>query len=75
MSNKTRKITTEYLRPNQVQTDYPFLSAAGLATMRYLKTGPPYFKLSRKVLYRRSDIEKWLTAHPVKTMDSMGVMS
>ena len=35
-----------------------------VATLRYwrhLRTGPRSFRLGRRVLYRRSDVEQWVT--------------
>lgn len=39
----------------------PGLTRAGLAQMRFKGTGPNYIKPSpRKIVYRQSDIERWL---------------
>jgi hypothetical protein len=61
----------EYLSVNQVKTEYPCLSIGSLANMRCRKEGPRYFKLNKKVLYRRSDLEAWLGSQPVLTRDSV----
>lgn len=62
---------TEYLSVNQVKTEYPFLSPGSLANLRCRKEGPKYYKLNKKVLYRRSDLEAWLGSEPVLTRDSL----
>ncbi|MGW0035734.1 helix-turn-helix transcriptional regulator [Gordonia sp. NPDC003376] len=36
-----------------------------LATYRYLNKGPKYYKIGRRVVYRRSDLDAWLEAHAV----------
>lgn len=40
-----------------------------LSTWRYLGKGPRYYKVGRRVVYRRSDLDAWLEAHAV-TPDS-----
>jgi len=46
------------------------LNKGTLANMRCRKEGPPYIKMGkRKVLYRISDIEKYLTEGRVQTKD------
>lgn len=62
---------TEYLSVNQVKTEYPCLSTGSLANMRCRKEGPKYFKIGKKVLYRRSDLEAWLGSEPILTCNSM----
>jgi len=40
---------------------YVCLSANTLAKMRSARTGPPFLKMgAKKVLYRRSDLDRWL---------------
>jgi hypothetical protein len=41
------------------------LAVATLAKLRCVGGGPAYFKLGRKVLYRRSDLAAWLNARRV----------
>ena len=62
---------TEYLAVKQVKTEYPCLSTGSLANLRCRKEGPKYYKINRKVLYRRSDLEAWLGSQPVLTSDSL----
>ena len=64
-------VISEYLSVNQIKSDYPFLSPGSLANMRCRKEGPKYYKLNKKVLYKRSDLEAWLCSQPVLTRDSM----
>ncbi|MEQ9696075.1 helix-turn-helix domain-containing protein [Shimia sp. SDUM112013] len=37
-----------------------------LAQWRHKGTGPAYYKLGRKVLYRGSDLNAWVEAHRVQ---------
>jgi hypothetical protein len=37
--------------------------------MRYRRTGPPYIKVGRKVLYRWSDVNAYLNANTVQCSD------
>ena len=62
---------TEFLSVNQIKSDYPFLSPGSLANMRCRKEGPKYYKLNKKVLYRRSDLEAWFSSQPVLTRNSV----
>ena len=62
---------TEYLSVNQVKAEYPFLSTGTLANLRCRRAGCKYYKVNRKVLYRRSDLEAWLSSQPVLTSYSI----
>ncbi|MEY8015249.1 helix-turn-helix transcriptional regulator [Mycobacterium servetii] len=44
-------------------------SEAGLAQMRYRGTGPRFVKVGKKVLYRWSDVRKYLDANTVQRTD------
>lgn len=46
------------------------LNVGSLANMRSKRTGPPFFKVGRKVIYRISDVESWITENPCLTADS-----
>lgn len=67
----TQNNSNEYLSVNQIKSEYPFLSAGTLGNLRCRKEGPRYYKLNKKVLYKRSDLEKWFESEPVLTRDSM----
>jgi len=46
-------------------TEAAAITRAPLATLRYwrhLGTGPRSFRLGRRVVYRRSDLQDWITA-------------
>jgi hypothetical protein len=59
------------LTPKDVIEIYPALGCIGtLANMRCKKTGPRFFKLNRKVVYKPEDIEDFLFQNPVQTIDS-----
>jgi predicted DNA-binding transcriptional regulator AlpA len=42
---------------------YLGLSASTLNKLRLTGDGPPYYKLSRRVVYRQSDLIAWLESH------------
>lgn len=42
---------------------------AGLAQMRYRGTGPQFFKVGRKVVYRWSDVRNYLNANTIQRTD------
>ena len=61
---------TQILSPKQVEDVYG-LKPNHLAQLRYQDTGPRYIQATpRTVMYRRSDIENWLSANTVDTEDS-----
>jgi hypothetical protein len=57
-----------YLTPKQVEIYYG-LDAGVLANKRTKREGPPYRKVGRKILYKRTDLEAWLDRHVVRTID------
>lgn len=61
------------LSPKDVVKNYPALttSEGTLANWRFQKRGPRYFKVSRKIVYRSSDVEDFLFRNPILTMDSV----
>jgi hypothetical protein len=42
-----------------------------LANWRHQKTGPKYYKISRKCFYMVRDFEEWFRRNPVLTKDSL----
>lgn len=46
------------------------LAPATLATMRCRGSGPPYFKLGRRVVYSFRDLDSWLAARRVSNTTS-----
>ncbi|MGB6243670.1 MAG: helix-turn-helix domain-containing protein [Gordonia sp. (in: high G+C Gram-positive bacteria)] len=44
----------------QVSEEYPFLPAATLRYWRHAGRGPKSFVIGAKVLYRKSEVERWL---------------
>jgi predicted DNA-binding transcriptional regulator AlpA len=38
-------------------------SRQALYSMRYTRTGPPSFRLGRRLVYRRADVLAWIEAH------------
>jgi len=61
------------LTPEEVVARYPELtrSVGVLANWRSEKKGPKYFKVNTKIVYRPRDIECFLFANPVLTIDSV----
>lgn len=53
-------MSSEFLTTKQVSEAYPFLPAATLRYWRHAGQGPASFTLGKKVLYRRSEIERWI---------------
>jgi len=62
---------TDFLSVSQIKSEYSFLNPGTLANMRCRKVGPKYYKLNKKVLYKRSDLDAWCGSEPVLTRDSM----
>ena len=58
-----------YITPKQAAAMYGF-SFGYLANLRSKRQGPPFYRPGRKILYRVSDFEAWVTANPVKTVES-----
>ncbi|WP_168706491.1 helix-turn-helix transcriptional regulator [Gordonia paraffinivorans] len=57
-----------FLTTKQVADMYPFLSEGTLRYWRHAGTGPASFTVGgRKVVYRRSEIERWLTEQEEST--------
>jgi hypothetical protein len=48
-----------------------FTSEAGLAQMRYRGTGPRFVKRGRRVLYRWSDVRRYLDANTCQRTDDL----
>jgi excisionase family DNA binding protein len=52
----------EYMSARET-ADYLRLSSSTLAKFRVTGGGPAYVKAGRKVLYRRGDLDDWMTTH------------
>lgn len=59
-----------FLTPEEVSASCG-IAVGTLANLRYQKKGPKFYKLpgGRKVLYKLSDIEEWLSREPVLTKE------
>ncbi|PXW25056.1 UNVERIFIED_CONTAM: helix-turn-helix protein [Williamsia faeni] len=57
----------EFLTTKQVSDQWPFLPAATLRYWRHVNEGPASFRAGSRVLYRRSEIERWLAAQEEST--------
>ena len=60
MSNQTKELLNE----KEVQREYG-LNARTLQRERSLGTGVPYVKMGRRVLYKRTDLDKFIEKHTV----------
>jgi predicted DNA-binding transcriptional regulator AlpA len=63
-------IEKKYGNPEEVAKAFGF-SRGTLANWRSKKYGPKYYKVNRKILYRFTDVEKWIQSYPVLTKDSL----
>ena len=62
-----------YLRPSEAAT-YLRLAKSTLAKWRLSGDGPPYCKVGRAVVYRRSDLDAWLGARQLQnTSQSLSI--
>lgn len=52
----------QLLSPEQLATETG-VSVLTLKAWRYRGEGPAFIKAGRRVLYRRSDVDRWLDAH------------
>lgn len=55
------------LTTKQVSEQFPFLPEATLRYWRHNSQGPASFTIGKKVLYRRSEIERWLAEQEAAT--------
>jgi hypothetical protein len=51
----------EYLPESALCEQYPF-SPRTVQRWRATGDGPPYIRVGRRILYRRSDVEEWLSS-------------
>jgi predicted DNA-binding transcriptional regulator AlpA len=56
-----RSLTSDIATPPEVAKALR-TTEASLAQMRYKGTGPNFVKVGRRVLYRWSDVEKWIAS-------------
>lgn len=56
---------SEMLSPDQVGQYYPGLTVRWLSRQRWEHGSLPYIKAGKRILYRRSDIERYLAANTI----------
>ncbi|MGV9870136.1 helix-turn-helix transcriptional regulator [Rhodococcus koreensis] len=56
----------EFLTTNEVEAEF-HIPASTLRYFRHIDAGPPSFRLGRRVVYRRSGIETWISAQEAAT--------
>lgn len=66
-TDETAERYRDVLTSKQVNHDYPFINAATLRYLRHKGEGPASFVINGKVLYRRSEIERWLAEQEAAT--------
>lgn len=59
-------LNTDLMSPDEAAA-YTRLSVKTLAKMRCHGTSMPFLKLGKKVMYRRSDLDRWLAGCLVQT--------
>lgn len=64
MTRERKALTTE-----EVVEIYG-MNQGTLANLRWKKIGPKYYRKGRRILYKPEDIERWLFAEPVLTVES-----
>lgn len=62
---------TPYLRP-EAAAAFCGLPIASLTTLRNRGGGPVFFKVGRRVVYRRADLQAWMEAQPRKSTSDPG---
>jgi len=67
MKEKIEKIT---LTGEKIEAIYG-IDAGTLANYRSLRKGCKFFKVGKRVFYRKDDFEEWFFGNPVLTIDSM----
>ncbi|ORM29238.1 helix-turn-helix domain-containing protein [Williamsia sp. 1135] len=60
-------MTEEFLSTKQVAERWPFLMEATLRYWRHTNEGPKSFRAGRRVVYRRSEVESWLSEQEAVT--------
>lgn len=53
----------EFIDESTTSKEYPFLPRSKLQKLRCNGEGPQYFKLGRRVVYARGDVEAWIRSH------------
>lgn len=56
--------------PAEVETSFS-IPVGTQANLRLRGEGPRFFRLGRKILYLREDVEAWIKREPVETKDSI----
>ncbi|ORM37950.1 helix-turn-helix domain-containing protein [Williamsia sp. 1135] len=57
----------EFLTTKQVAQRWPFLTEGTLRYWRNANEGPKSFRAGRRVVYRRSEVERWLSEQELAT--------
>lgn len=60
-------MTDPILTTKQVAEEFPFLPEATLRWWRHAGRGPKSFVIGKKVLYRKSEVERWLSEQEAAT--------
>lgn len=57
----------DVMTTKQVTEQYPFLNGNTLRYLRHAQKGPASFVINGRVLYRRTEIERWLSEQEAAT--------
>ncbi len=68
---QSTKVNTlsKVMSPEEVEAEYG-ISQGTLANDRWKRQGIPFYKLRRRVLYKRADVEQYVFGNPVRTTGS-----
>ena len=72
MKGDTHSVTTRMLRAHAL-AELLGTTTGTLANWRSEGRGPRYIKCGATVLYREADVEAFLAAHAVETVDSLAI--
>ena len=67
ISNSVEKIA---ITGKEIEKQYG-IDEGTLANLRHFRKGCKFFKVGKRVLYKKSDVESWIFGNPVLTIDSI----
>lgn len=70
MNKNEKGIEKIALSGEEIEQHYG-IDAGTLANYRSLRKGCKFFKVGKRVFYRKDDFEEWFFGNPVITIDSM----
>ncbi|WOC12569.1 helix-turn-helix transcriptional regulator [Gordonia sp. MP11Mi] len=67
MTEQQKQAYQDVLTTKQVCASWPFLNENTMRYLRHAGTGPASFVVNKRVLYRRSEVERWLSEQEAAT--------